>query len=105
MMKAVCWYGTRDVRVESVEDPHILNPHDAIIKVTSTAICGSDLHLYNGYNPTMSQGDILGHEFMGEVVEIGCGGHLVTRKRPRRRSVCHRVRAVFLLSSAIVVPV
>lgn len=70
-MKAVCWYGTRDVRVESVEDPHILNPHDAVIKITSTAICGSDLHLYNGYNPTMSQGDILGHEFMGEVVEIG----------------------------------
>ena len=70
-MKAVCWYGTQDVRVETVDDPHLINPHDAIIKVTLTAICGSDLHLYNGYNPSMKSGDILGHEFMGEVVAIG----------------------------------
>jgi len=70
-MKAVCWYGTGDVRVETVDDPHLINPHDAIIKVTLTAICGSDLHLYNGYNPSMKSGDILGHEFMGEVVAIG----------------------------------
>jgi threonine dehydrogenase-like Zn-dependent dehydrogenase len=70
-MKAVCWYGTRDVRVETVADPHIINPHDAIIRTTLTAICGSDLHLYGGYNPTMQPGDILGHEFMGEVVEVG----------------------------------
>lgn len=70
-MKAVCWHGTQDVRVDTVPDPKILNPRDAILKVTSTAICGSDLHLYDGYIPTMQSGDILGHEFMGEVVETG----------------------------------
>jgi threonine dehydrogenase-like Zn-dependent dehydrogenase len=70
-MKAVTWHGTHDVRVERVPDPEILNPRDAIVRVTSTAICGSDLHLYNGYIPTMRAGDILGHEFMGEVVEVG----------------------------------
>jgi threonine dehydrogenase-like Zn-dependent dehydrogenase len=70
-MKAVCWNGVRDVRVETVPDPHVLNPHDAVIRVTSTAICGSDLHLYDGFIPTMMPGDILGHEFMGEVVEVG----------------------------------
>lgn len=70
-MKALCWQGKEDVRVETVDDPRILNPHDAIIKVTHTAICGSDLHLYDGYMPTMEPGDILGHEFMGEVVELG----------------------------------
>ncbi|PZV02395.1 MAG: glutathione-dependent formaldehyde dehydrogenase [Leptolyngbya sp.] len=72
-MKAVCWHGTHDVRVDTVPDPTILNPRDAIIKVTSTAICGSDLHLYDGFIPTMQSGDILGHEFMGEVVETGPG--------------------------------
>jgi threonine dehydrogenase-like Zn-dependent dehydrogenase len=70
-MRAVCWYGKRDVRVEEVAEPRILNSHDAIVRVTSTAICGSDLHLYNGMNPSMRRGDILGHEFMGEVVELG----------------------------------
>ncbi len=70
-MKAVCWYGKHDMRVMDVPDPKILNDRDAIIKVTTTAICGSDLHLYNGYIPTMEEGDILGHEFMGEVVEVG----------------------------------
>jgi threonine dehydrogenase-like Zn-dependent dehydrogenase len=70
-MRAVCWYGTRDIRVERVPDPRILNPRDAIVRVTSTAICGSDLHLYNGYIPSMHAGDVLGHEFMGEVVEVG----------------------------------
>lgn len=70
-MKAVCWYGSGDVRVENVPDPKIINPRDAIIKVSLTAICGSDLHLYDGYIPTMEKGDILGHEFMGEVVEVG----------------------------------
>ena len=70
-MRAVCWYGKEDVRVEQVPDPTIINPHDAIIRVTRTAICGSDLHMYDGYIPTMQKGDILGHEFMGEVVEIG----------------------------------
>src|SRR5579863_4045078 len=72
-MKANCWYGTHDVRVETVPDPKILNPRDAIVRITSTAICGSDLHLYDGYIPTMQKGDILGHEFMGEVVEVGKG--------------------------------
>ena len=70
-MKAVCWNGIVNVGVEEVPDPEIINPRDAIIRVTSTAICGSDLHLYNGYIPTMQKGDILGHEFMGEVVEVG----------------------------------
>ncbi len=70
-MKAVCWHGKRDVRVEDVPDPKILNPGDAILRITSTAICGSDVHLYNALIPTMEEGDILGHEFMGEVVEIG----------------------------------
>lgn len=70
-MKANCWEGKRTVRVEEVPDPKILNSRDAIIRVTSTAICGSDLHLYNGFVPAMVRGDILGHEFMGEVVETG----------------------------------
>jgi len=70
-MKAVCWMGKRTVSVEDVPDPQIIDPGDAIIQVTSTAICGSDLHLYNGFVPTMEPGDILGHEFMGHVVETG----------------------------------
>jgi threonine dehydrogenase-like Zn-dependent dehydrogenase len=70
-MRALTWHGKHDVRVDTVDDPEIVNPRDAIIKVTSTAICGSDLHLYDGYIPTMQKGDILGHEFMGEVVETG----------------------------------
>jgi threonine dehydrogenase-like Zn-dependent dehydrogenase len=70
-MKANCWYGKQDVRVEEVADPKIINRRDAVIKITSTAICGSDLHLYNGFVPSMEKGDILGHEFMGEVVETG----------------------------------
>ena len=72
-MKALCWMGVEKLSVEEVPDPKILNPRDAIVRVTRTAICGSDLHLYNGYMPTMEQGDILGHEFMGEVVEVGPG--------------------------------
>jgi len=70
-MKAVCWMGKKKMEVQEVDDPKILNPRDCIVKVTATAICGSDLHLYDGYVPTMEKGDILGHEFMGEVVEIG----------------------------------
>jgi threonine dehydrogenase-like Zn-dependent dehydrogenase len=72
-MRAVCWQGICEVGVENVPDPTLLNPRDAIVKVTSTAICGSDLHLYDGYIPSMYRGDILGHEFMGEVVEVGQG--------------------------------
>ncbi len=70
-MRAVCWEGREDVRVQSVPDPQILNPRDAIVRVTSTAICGSDLHIYDGFIPTMQRGDVLGHEFMGEVVDVG----------------------------------
>ncbi|HKN65132.1 MAG TPA: zinc-dependent alcohol dehydrogenase [Gemmatimonadaceae bacterium] len=72
-MKATCWMGKRNVEVVDVPDPKILNQQDAIVKISSTAICGSDLHLYNGFVPTMERGDILGHEFMGEVVEVGRG--------------------------------
>ncbi|MBA2451562.1 MAG: glutathione-dependent formaldehyde dehydrogenase [Chloroflexia bacterium] len=89
-MKALCWYGKNDVRVETVPDPQIINPHDAIVKITSTAICGSDLHLYNGYIPTMQKGDILGHEFMGEVVEVG--------KEVKKLKVGDRVVVPFTIS-------
>ncbi|WHZ25913.1 MAG: Zn-dependent dehydrogenase-like protein [Nitrospira sp.] len=70
-MKANCWYGKQDMRVVDVPDPNILNKKDAIVKVSSAAICGSELHLYNGFVPTMEQGDVMGHEFMGEIVEVG----------------------------------
>jgi threonine dehydrogenase-like Zn-dependent dehydrogenase len=70
-MKALCWYGTNDVRIDTVPDPTILDPRDAVVKITSTAICGSDLHLYDGVVPTMEKGDVLGHEPMGEVAEVG----------------------------------
>jgi threonine dehydrogenase-like Zn-dependent dehydrogenase len=72
-MKALCYYGRKDVRVDSVDDPKIQDSRDAIIKITSTAICGSDLHLYHGYMPGMQTGDVIGHEPMGEVVEVGKG--------------------------------
>jgi len=70
-MKALVWHGVNDVRVDTVDDPTIVEPTDAIIKITATAICGSDLHLLDGYQPTMKSGDILGHEPMGVVVEVG----------------------------------
>ncbi|HEX5473620.1 MAG TPA: zinc-dependent alcohol dehydrogenase [Vicinamibacterales bacterium] len=70
-MKATCWMGKKHVEVRDVPDPAILNARDAIVRITSTAICGSDLHLYNGFVPTMEKGDVLGHEFMGEVTEVG----------------------------------
>ncbi len=72
-MKANCWFGTEKLKVVDVPDPVIINPRDAIVRITLTAICGSDLHLYDGFIPTMESGDILGHEFMGEVVEVGPG--------------------------------
>src|SRR5438552_5604723 len=84
MMKANCWMGKNTVRVEEVPDSKILNPRDAIVKITSTAICGSDLHLYDGFIPTMEKGDILGHECMGQVVEVGPG---VKNLRPGDRVV------------------
>ncbi|MBW8815454.1 MAG: glutathione-dependent formaldehyde dehydrogenase [Caulobacterales bacterium] len=80
-MRALTWHGKHDVRVETVPDPQIVNPRDAIIRVTSTAICGSDLHLYDSYIPTMHKGDILGHEFMGEVVDVGPGSTLQKGQR------------------------
>jgi threonine dehydrogenase-like Zn-dependent dehydrogenase len=83
-MKAVCWYGKNDVRVETVPEPKLLNPRDAIVKVTLTAICGSDIHLYDGCIPTMHKGDILGHEFMGEVVQVGSE---ITQLQPGDRVV------------------
>jgi threonine dehydrogenase-like Zn-dependent dehydrogenase len=83
-MRANCWMGKQQVRVNDVPDPKILSARDAIVRVTSTAICGSDLHLYNGFIPTMEKGDILGHEFMGEVVEVGPG---VKNLRPGDRVV------------------
>lgn len=70
-MRALCWHGKHNVSVETVPDPEILNPRDCILKVTATAICGSDLHLYDSFIPGMQPGDILGHEFMGEVVAVG----------------------------------
>ena len=81
-MRATCWNGRNSVEVQEVPDPTILNDRDAIVRITSTAICGSDLHLYDGYIPTMERGDILGHEFMGEVVELGSGvGNLAVGDR------------------------
>lgn len=70
-MKALCWHGNKDIRCDQVPDPKIEHPRDAIIRMTSCAICGSDLHLYDGYVPGMEKGDIMGHEFMGEVMEVG----------------------------------
>ena len=80
-MRALTWQGTQDVRVETLDDPEIVNPRDAIIRVTSTAICGSDLHLYDGVIPAMKPGDVLGHEFMGEVVETGADSTLTKGQR------------------------
>ena len=72
-MKANCWFGTNNVQVVDVPDPAILNPRDAVVRITSSAICGSDLHMYDGFIPTMEAGDILGHEFMGEIIALGPG--------------------------------
>ena len=80
-MKALTWHGANDVRVDTVADPEIINPRDAIIRVTSTAICGSDLHLYDGVIPGVKPGDVLGHEFMGEVVDAGKGSTLAKGQR------------------------
>src|SRR4051812_3744213 len=70
-MRAAVWHGRNDMRVDQVPDPKILNQRDAIVRISSTAICGSDLHLFDGFVPTMMKGDIMGHEFMGEVMEVG----------------------------------
>ena len=70
-MRALCWNGVNDLRVETVPDPEIVNPRDAILKVIASTTCGSDLHFIDGYIPTMREGDVIGHEFMGEVVDVG----------------------------------
>ncbi|MBV8613190.1 MAG: glutathione-dependent formaldehyde dehydrogenase [Acetobacteraceae bacterium] len=82
-MRALCWHGKGDVRCDTVPDPKIEHPRDAIIKVTACAICGSDLHLYDGYMPTMKSGDVLGHETMGEVVEVGSDNRAGLKKGDR----------------------
>jgi threonine dehydrogenase-like Zn-dependent dehydrogenase len=89
-MRALRWHGKEDVRVDRVPDPEIVNPHDAIVRVTRTAICGSDLHLYGGFFPTMREGDILGHEFMGEIVDVG--------KEVRQLSIGDRVVVPFAIA-------
>ena len=100
-MRANCWTGRNKVEVQDVPDPKILNARDAIVRITSTAICGSDLHLYNGFVPTMEKGDILGHEFMGEVVEVGRGRRPnLQRRRPGGRAVPDRLRRLRRLRSA-----
>ena len=104
-MRAVCWEGKENIQVETVPDPVILNPRDAIVKVTTTAICGSDLHIYDGYIPTMEKGDVLGHEFMGEVVEVGKETHAAQGRRPRRRAVHHCLRPLLFLQGAALVAV
>jgi threonine dehydrogenase-like Zn-dependent dehydrogenase len=95
-MKANCWFGTNDVRVVDVPDPKVLNPRDAVVRITSTAICGSDLHLVDGFVPTMEAGDILGHEFMGEIVELGPG--------VKNRKVGDRVVVAFPISCGNCLP-
>jgi threonine dehydrogenase-like Zn-dependent dehydrogenase len=97
-MKAVCWMGKEDMQVLDVPDPKILNPRDAIVRITSTAICGSDLHLYDGFVPTMEQGDIMGHEFMGEVVEVGPGVN------PEKLKVGDRVVVPFTIACGNCLP-
>src|SRR5712672_1446865 len=99
-MRALCWHGKGDVRVDTVPDPKIQHPRDAIIKITACAICGSDLHLLDGYQPTMESGDILGHENMGEVIELGsevtnlatgglrCTRNFATKRTGSSRSSC-----------------
>ena len=91
-----------DVRVETVPDPQIVNPRDAIIRITSTAICGSDLHLYDHYIPGMKDGDILGHEFMGEVVEVGARQQEAQGRAARGGAVRDRLRRLLLLQEAAV---
>ena len=94
-MRALVWHGKEDIRCDTVTDPEIEHPRDAIVKVTSCAICGSDLHLFHNFIPAMMPGDIMGHEMMGEVVEVGSGVNGQAQEgRPHRRAVHHLVRRV-----------
>jgi hypothetical protein len=97
VMKALTWHGRGDIRYESVPDPSIVDPTDAIVRITSTAICGSDLHLYDGFNPFMLKGDVLGHEPMGIVEEVGPNVHAAAARRPCGGAVHHLVRHLLLL--------
>ena len=99
-MKALCWHGKSDVRVDTVPDPKIEDPRDAIVRITSTCICGSDLHLYDGYMPTMEAGDVLGHEPMGVVEEVGKSVTKSQDGRPRGRPVHDLVRDLLVLRAA-----
>ena len=96
-MRALCWNGVNDLRVETVTDPEIVNPHDAILRVTLSTTCGSDLHFIDGYIPTMKPGDVIGHEFMGEVDEVGPEVKQGEEGRPGGRAVVHRLRPVLVL--------
>ena len=98
-MRALCWHGKGDVRVDTVPDPKIEDPRDAIIRITSTAICGSDLHLFDGYMPTMETGDILGHEPMGDRRGGRQGRHEAEEGRPRRRPVHDLLRRLLVLQA------
>ena len=106
-MKALVWHGTADVRCDTVPDPRIEEDRDAIIKVTSCAICGSDLHLFDHFMPGMKKGDVLGHEFMGEVVEVGPGaksGWAIASSCPSRSPVAGAGRAGTATSRSAKVP-
>ena len=97
LMKALTWHGKGDMRCESVPDPTIQDSCDAIIRVTGCAICGSDLHIYDGVIPSMERGDVLGHETMGEVVEVGRGVSKLRAGGSGRRSVHNRLWRMLLL--------
>ncbi len=97
-MKALCWHGKRDVRVDYIDVPHIIDPKDIVIKVTTTAICGSDLHLYNHFMPMLKKGDVLGHEFMGEVVEVGNEVKKFKLRDKSSGSLYHILWSMFFLS-------
>ena len=98
-MKALCWHGKSDIRCDTVPDPEIQSSRDAIIKVTACAICGSDLHIFNGVIPEMERGDIIGHETMGEVVEVGPENKKLKGGRQGGGAVHHCLRRMLFLSA------
>ena len=100
-MKALTYHGKGDIRCESVPDPMIEDPRDAVIKVTACAICGSDLHIYDGVIPQMHSGDVLGHETMGEVVEVGSSVKKPKGRRPRCRPLHDFLRRVLVLPARL----
>ena len=99
-MRALCWHGKNDVRVDTVPDPKIQEPTDVIIKITSTAICGSDLHLYDGFMMGMEKGDVLGHEPMGIVVEVGSSVRKLKKGRSSGGAFRHCLRSLLFLYQA-----